>query len=71
MKVKVNDTIVRVHSGAKVMDALRAYMFETGKDFPLSALTVYDKWGNEIDLDGSIQEQTELVVTTDTNECPI
>ena len=52
MKLKVNRKMIDVFEGAQVRHALLSYFALKGMDVGLmDSLTVYDRWGHEIDLD--------------------
>ena len=52
MKLKVNRKMIDVFEGAQVRHALLSYFALKGMDVSLvDCLTVYDRWGYEIDLD--------------------
>ena len=51
MKLKVNRKNVTVFEGAEVRHAVLSYLALKGMDVRLAdSLTVYDRWGHEIDL---------------------
>ena len=52
MKMKVNRKNVIVFEGAEVRHAVLTYLAQKGMDVRLAdSMTVYDRWGHEIDLD--------------------
>ena len=52
MKLKVNRKTIEVFEGALVRHALLSYFAIKGLDVgQVDTLTVYDRWGHEIDLD--------------------
>ena len=52
MKLKINRKTVEVFEGAQVRHALLSYFALKGLDVCLvKSLTVYDRWGHEIDQD--------------------
>ncbi len=51
MKLKVNRKNIDVFEGAEVRHAILSYLAQKGMDVSLvDHLTVYDRWGHEIDL---------------------
>jgi len=51
MKLKVNRKTVNVFEGAEVRHAILSYFALKGMDISqVDSLTVYDRWGHEIDL---------------------
>lgn len=60
MKVYVNDEVVELFEGAKVIDALRSFASKMGIQLPDNIPTVRDRYGNEIELDGRLTEEMQL-----------
>ena len=60
MKVKVNDIILELHSGAKVQDAIRKFYAQTGQKIPGQMPEVEDRFGNTVDSDGELSEGSVL-----------
>lgn len=51
MKLKVNRKTIEIFEGAEVRHALLFYLAQKKLDVSLvDVLTVYDRWGHEIDL---------------------
>ncbi|KGN80417.1 hypothetical protein [Porphyromonas cangingivalis] len=67
MKVTVNGEEIHVYEGARAGDAVRTYLSDRGDSTPLSSLHICDRWGNEIDHDGSINSGAQLIVTINTD----
>ncbi len=52
MKLKVNRKNINVFEGAQVRHAILSYFVQKGIDVgQIDSLTVFDRWGHEIDLD--------------------
>lgn len=62
MKVIVNGKEIEIYSGAKAGDAVRAYFSERGVSVSLASVCIYDRWGYEVDPDGSINAGSRLEV---------
>ena len=61
MKLKVNRKNVTVFEGAEVRHAVLSYLALKGMDVRLAdSLTVYDRWGHEIDL-GAPASQFDMI----------
>lgn len=60
MKVKVNGTIVELHEGAKVKDAIRKYYTQIGQKIPGNLPDAEDRYGNTVDTDGELSEGNVL-----------
>lgn len=61
MKLKVNRKNVTVFEGAEVRHAVLSYLALKGMDVSLAdSLTVYDRWGHEIDL-GAPANQFDMI----------
>ena len=61
MKLKVNRKYVTVFEGAEVRHAVLSYLALKGMDVSLvDSMTVYDRWGHEIDL-GAPASQYEVI----------
>lgn len=67
MKIFVNDTEVNVHQGAKVVDALRAYVTQQGQTLPSSWPVITDGYGNSVAPDGALKEGHHLYLSTAIN----
>ena len=61
MKLKVNRKNIEVFEGAQVRHALLSYFVLKGLDVALvDGLTVYDRWGHEIDLDAPASQHEQI-----------
>lgn len=60
MKVFVNEIPLRIHKGGKVKDALRRYQSHCGLIFEKGSYLIQDKYGNEVEQDGALNENSEL-----------
>lgn len=61
MKLKVNRKYVTVFEGAEVRHAVLSYLALKGMDVSLvDNMTVYDRWGHEIDL-GAPASQFDMI----------
>ncbi|MBR2777719.1 MAG: hypothetical protein IKD75_11625 [Prevotella sp.] len=61
MKLKVNRKTVTVFEGAEVRHAVLTYLALKAMDVRLAdSMTVYDRWGHEIDL-GAPASQYEVI----------
>ena len=61
MKLKVNRKDVTVFEGAEVRHAVLSYLALKGMDVSLAdSMTVYDRWGHEIDL-GAPARQFDMI----------
>lgn len=57
MNITVNDKTVQIFTGAKAVDAIRKYMVEIQKSpSGLETLTIFDKYGHEIDGEAPLKE---------------
>lgn len=62
MKLKVNRKNIEVFEGAQVRHAILSYFALKGMDVSqVEHLTVYDRWGHEIDL-GAPASQFDVVI---------
>lgn len=61
MKLRVNRKNIEVFEGALVRHALLSYFAWKGLDMDLvNSLTVYDRWGHEIDLDAPTSQHEQI-----------
>ena len=61
MKLKVNRKNIEVFEGAQVRHAILSYFAWKGLDVCLiGKLTVFDRWGHEIDLDAPASQHTMI-----------
>lgn len=64
MQITVNNTILELHTGARVMDAVLKYYSHLGKRRPRHLPAVKDRYGNTIAIDGELAEGNVLVIRT-------
>lgn len=62
MKITVNDTILELHNGAKVKDAILSYYSQIRKKIPVHFPQVEDKYGNKVACDGELTEGNTLFI---------
>ena len=62
MKIKVNQQVVEIFSGARVMDVLRKYSAITWKQVQKGSKAVFDGRGHEVALDGELSEGARLLI---------
>ena len=61
MKLRVNRKNIEVFEGALVRHALLSYFAWKGLDVDLvNSLTVYDRWGHEIDLNAPASQHEQI-----------
>ena len=61
MKLKINRKTVEVFEGAQVRHALLSYFALKGMDVrQVKSLTVFDRWGHEIDLDAPASQHEAI-----------
>lgn len=60
MKVCINNIPLRIYNGGKVKDALLRYQVHCGLAFEKGSYLIYDKYGNEVEHDGALSENSEL-----------
>ena len=60
MKVKVNGTLIELHNGARVKDAILKYYSEQGRRIPKKIPSVEDRYGNKIADDGELTDGNVL-----------
>ncbi len=61
MKLKVNRKIIDIFEGAQVRHALLRYFAWKGLDVDqVESLTVFDRWGHEIDLDAPASQHEQI-----------
>lgn len=61
MKLKVNRKNIEIFEGALVRHALLSYFAWKGLDVSqVNNLTVYDRWGHEIDLDAPASQHEQI-----------
>ncbi len=62
MKITVNDTLLELHNGAKVKDAILSYYSLMRKKVPVRFPLVEDKYGNKVASDGELTEGNTLFI---------
>jgi hypothetical protein len=62
MKILVNNTMLELHEGAKVKDAIRKYYTQTGQKITDALPDVEDRYGNIVDPDGELSEGNTLII---------
>ena len=62
MKVFVNRKEITIFTGARVMDAVRAYSAYSAKMLLKGAFTVFDRFGNITETDGRLTEGQILTI---------
>lgn len=65
MKVTINETVIQLHDGAKVEDAIRKYYALKNQKLPKPLPQVKDKYGNIVGEDGSLSENSVLYIAVD------
>ena len=62
MKITVNDTLLELHHGAIVKDAILKYYTQAGRKMPKRMPHVEDRYGNTVAPDGALTEGNTLFV---------
>lgn len=62
MNIQINNKSFQIFSGAKVIDAVRMYFTEIGKDFEIDKIVVEDKFGNRLEFDGRLRNTKSLFI---------
>jgi len=62
MKISVNNTLLELHTGARVKDAIVKYYSQKGMSIPRPLPAVEDRYGNTVDNDGELTEGNKLVI---------
>lgn len=62
MTVFVNNAELRIFTGAKLIDVLRAYYLSIQQDFPASIPVTLDQYGNIIEMDGEISNLKRIYI---------
>ncbi|GAB1405924.1 hypothetical protein MASR1M74_31060 [Lentimicrobium sp.] len=62
MRIVVNSIPLRIHRGGKVKDAIARYQGDCGLIFEEGSFLVQDKYGNELEHEGALNENSELVL---------
>ncbi|MCU0458303.1 MAG: metallophosphoesterase, partial [Bacteroidales bacterium] len=64
MKITVNNTLLELHHGAMVKDAIISYYSRAGKRVPKKMPHIEDRFGNSVSPDGELTEGNTLVIIT-------
>jgi 5'-nucleotidase len=64
MKITVNETLLELHNGARVRDAILSYFTHSGKRVPKRLPSVEDRFGNRIAHDGELAEGNALFIVS-------
>lgn len=69
MKVYVNGEAVDVFEGARVIDAVRAYVARHAQTVDIERVAVRDGDGNSVDFDGALTDGAQLRVEQSPAAC--
>ncbi len=64
MKITVNGTVLELHGGARVKDAINAYYTQSGKKVPGRLPAAEDRFGNRVAPDGELTEGNTIILVT-------
>ncbi len=64
MKITINNTLLELHSGARVKDAIVGYYTQSGRRVPKQMPQVEDRFGNRVDPDGELAEGNTLFIVS-------
>ena len=64
MKITVNDTLLELHYGARVKDAVQRYYVQSGRKIPKRLPPVEDRFGNSVAPDGELTDGNVLFIRT-------
>jgi 5'-nucleotidase/UDP-sugar diphosphatase len=64
MKITVNDTLLELHYGARVKDAVQRYYVQSGRRIPKRQPPVEDRFGNSVAPDGELTDGNVLFIRT-------
>ncbi len=67
MQVYVNNTLIRIFTGATALDAVRRYCTDTNTPMPQGGL--YDAWGNVIAPDSPMTDGRHIFTKSPVNLC--
>lgn len=62
MKITVNGTVLELHGGARVKDAIHAYYTQSGKKVPGRLPAAEDRYGNQVAHDGELTEGNTIIL---------
>lgn len=64
MKITVNSTVLELHGGARVKDAIHAYYTQADKKIPARLPAAEDRFGNRLAPDGELSEGNTIILVT-------
>jgi 5'-nucleotidase len=64
MKITVNNTLLELHDGARVKDAMLSFYTQSGRKVPKKFPPVEDRFGNRVALDGELTEGNSLIIAS-------
>ena len=64
MKITVNTTLLELHNGARVRDAILTFYTHSGRRVPKRLPTVEDRFGNRVAHDGELTEGNTLFIVS-------
>lgn len=64
MKITVNGTVLELHGGARVKDAIHAFYTQAGKKIPGRLPAAEDRYGNSLAPDGELTEGNTIILVT-------
>ncbi len=62
MKITLNNTLLELHNGARVRDAIVSFFTHTGQKLPKRLPRIEDRFGNGVDHDGELSEGNTLFI---------
>jgi len=62
MKITVNNTLLELHNGARVKDAILSFFKHAGREVPKRLPNVEDRFGNRVAHDGELTEGSALFI---------
>ena len=62
MKITINNTLLELHNGARVRDAIVSFFTHTGQKLPKRLPRIEDRFGNGVDHDGELSEGNTLFI---------
>jgi hypothetical protein len=64
MKITVNNTLLELHNGARVKDAIVSFFTHAGQKVPKRLPNVEDRFGNRVAHDGELTEGSALFIVS-------
>jgi 5'-nucleotidase len=64
MKITVNNTLLELHTGARVKDAIMSFYTQSGRKVPKKFPPVEDRFGNRVAPDGELTERNTLFIVS-------